>query len=79
MKNRRLLLSLLASLAMLGSGLTHAQNVLRIGFFPGPMPASGPGDRLPKGTCAGDSAGSNAPSGFTSRARSFTGWAGSGL
>ena len=36
MKNRRLLLSLLASLAMLGSGLTHAQNVLRIGFFPGP-------------------------------------------
>jgi len=36
MKNRRLLLSLVTFFALLGSGLTHAQSVLRIGFFPGP-------------------------------------------
>jgi D-methionine transport system substrate-binding protein len=36
MKARRLVLSLLSALALAGAGLTHAQTVLRIGFFPGP-------------------------------------------
>lgn len=36
MKPRRLVLSLLSALALASAGLAHAQNVLRIGFFPGP-------------------------------------------
>ncbi len=36
MKPRRLVLSLISALALASAGVAHAQNVLRIGFFPGP-------------------------------------------